>query len=84
MNISQIQGIEDKISKSATITIIGEDKAIENLHPYASLAAILITEGCFLLKDKENNPIVAVSPNSANKLIEVFNEIKLSLQPEPN
>ena len=71
----KIEDIENKIRQSNDITIIDEDKALENLEPYAYLGAIMARDRLILLCDKYNKPVVTITPNEINKLKKVFDEI---------
>lgn len=78
MSEKDIEDIEMRIREAEHITIIDEDKAIENLEPYAYLAAILARERLIWLCDKSNKHVATITPNDTNKLKEVFDEITVT------
>lgn len=75
MTKDKIKDIETKIRQSKDITIIDEDKALENLEPYAYLGAIMARDRLILLCDKYNKPVATITPNETNEIKKVFDMI---------
>lgn len=70
-----IEDLEMRIREAEHITIIDEDKALENLDPYAYLGAIMARDRLILLCDKYNKPVATIKPNETNKIKKVFDII---------